>query len=73
MRGISQLWRWMLAEGIIVDMKQTDEIVGSDSSAGISILKRNGVLTPDETRRVEGFLLAGLLQVGLREDHEGQD
>jgi hypothetical protein len=40
MRGISQLWRWMLADGIIEDMKQTDEIVGSDSSAGISILKR---------------------------------
>ena len=39
MCGISQLWRWMLAEGIIEDMKQMDEIVGSDSSAGISILK----------------------------------
>ena len=39
-RGVSQLWCWMLADGIIEDMKQTDEIVGSDSSAGISILER---------------------------------
>jgi hypothetical protein len=40
MRRISQMWRWMLADGIIEDMKQMDKIVGSDSSAGISILKR---------------------------------
>ncbi len=51
MRGISQLWRWMLAEGIIEDMKQTDEIVGSDSSAGISILERKG--SSRRTKQVE--------------------
>ena len=42
MRGVSQMWRWMLAEGVIEDMKVVDEIIGSDSKAGISILKRNG-------------------------------
>ncbi len=42
MRGISQLWRWMLAGGIAEGTKQVDEITGSDSSAGISILKRKG-------------------------------
>jgi hypothetical protein len=40
MRGISQLWRGMLAGGVIEDMKQCDEITGSDSKAGISILRK---------------------------------
>ncbi len=42
MCGISQMWRWMLAEGVIEDMKVVNEIIGSDSKAGINILKRNG-------------------------------
>ncbi len=36
------MWRWMLAEGVIKNMKQYDEITGSDSKAGISILKCKG-------------------------------
>jgi hypothetical protein len=40
--GVSQMLRWMLAEGVTEDMKVVDEIVGSDSKVGISILKRSG-------------------------------
>ena len=65
MRGISQLWRWMLVEGIIEDMKQMDEIVGSDSSAAISILKRKG--SSRRTKHVE--LQVFLLQAYCRLDY----
>ena len=65
MRGISQLWRWMLADGIIEDMKQTYEIVGSDSSAGISILKRKE--SSRRTKRVE--LKVFFLQAYCRLDY----
>jgi hypothetical protein len=37
MRGVSQLRRWMLAGGDIENMKQCDEITGSDSKADLSV------------------------------------
>ncbi len=42
MRGVSQMWHLMSAEGVTEDMKVVDEIVGSDSKAGVRILKRSG-------------------------------
>ena len=41
----------MLAEGVTENMKVVDEIIGSDSKAGISILKRKG--SSRRTKRIE--------------------
>ena len=57
MRGISQLWRWMLAKGVIDDMKNAEEIIGSDSSAGISILKRRGSSRRTKDVELKAFFL----------------
>ncbi len=43
MCGVNQTWRWILAaKGVIDDVKAVDEIIGSDSKAGINILTQSG-------------------------------
>ena len=42
MIGVGHLCRWMIAEGDINKMIQQEEIIGSDSKVGISILRRRG-------------------------------
>ncbi len=65
MRGVSQLRPWNLAAGVIENMKHYDEIIGSDSQAGISILKRKG--SSRRTKRIELKVL--FLQAYCQLDH----
>ncbi len=55
MRGISQMWRWMLAEGVAEDMKVVEEIIRSDSKAGI--LKRSGSSRRTNHMKLTAFFL----------------
>ena len=63
MRGISQLWRWMLAKGVIDDMKNAEEIIGSDSSAGISILSTKGSSRRTQHVELKVFFLQAYCQL----------
>jgi hypothetical protein len=53
----------MLASGIIEDMKQVDENIGSDSSEGISILKRKGSSRRTKHAELKVFLLQAYCQL----------
>ncbi len=57
MRGRSQMWRRMLSVRVIEDMKVVDEIIGSDSKAGLSTLKWNGLSRRKKHTELNVFFL----------------
>jgi hypothetical protein len=62
-RGIKQLWKWMLAKRIIDDLKDAEDIIGSDSSAGISILKSRGLSRRTKHVELKVFFLQAFHQL----------
>ena len=53
----------MLAKGVIDDMKNAEEIIGSDVSAGISILKRRGSSRRTNHVELKVFFLQAYFQL----------
>ena len=62
MIGIGYLWRWMLAKGDINKMTQEEEIIGSDSKAGISILRSRGSTRKTKHIELKVFFLQSYCQ-----------
>ena len=62
LRGVSMMWSWLMAGGIMKDVEIHEEIVGSDSTVALSILRRKGATRRTKHVEMKAFFLQNYCQ-----------